>query len=237
MESKFKVESKVKKNFYKKWWFWLIVIIIIGSIGSQGDKDEANVATTSKPVVSANKEKTAEEIKKEVDEKAKADAEAKVIADKKAKDDAVAKVISDAKAALKSILIKSGMYKVGTDIKAGEYVIVSDQMAYMQLSKDSTGTLDSIIANENIQNRTIITIKDGQYFEVRGGDTYPIDKAPKVEVSDNLLPAGMYKVGLDVQPGEYKVIAEGSGYVEVASNSSHNLSSIVSNDNFIEGRE
>jgi hypothetical protein len=128
------------------------------------------------------------------------------------------------------------MYKVGTDITAGEYVIISDALGtgYMQISSDSTGKLESIIANENIINRTIVTIKDGQYFEVKSGEIYLIDKAPKVEPKDNQLSSGMYKVGLDIQPGEYKVSAAGEdyAYIEVSSNSSHTLESIVSNDNF-----
>jgi ABC-type Fe3+-hydroxamate transport system substrate-binding protein len=49
---------------------------------------------------------------------------------------------------------------------------------------------------------------------------------------DNSIKAGMYKVGVDVQPGEYKIIADGQGYVEVAKDSSHSLYSIISNDNF-----
>lgn len=234
----FSIMSIVKKHRDKTVILTLIGAILIFSIGSMlkgptsknanvtAKKDVAEVVA---PVV---KEKTAEEIKKEAEDKAKADADAKVIADQKIKDDAAAKVIADAEAELKSVLIKPGMYKVGTDIKAGEYVVISDQSAYMQLTKDSTGTLESIIANENIQNRTIITIKDGQYFEVKNGDIYPISKAPKAVTTDNQLPAGMYKVGLDIQPGEYKVVAQDSGYVEVSSNSSHDLYSIVSNDNF-----
>lgn len=130
--------------------------------------------------------------------------------------------------------IKSGMYKVGKDIKAGEYVVVSDHSGagYMQVSKDSSGDINGIICNENIQNRTIITIKDGQYFEVKDGEIYPIDKAPKVETKDNGLPSGMYKVGKDIKPGEYKVSSEANGYVEVSNNSLQVTESIVSNDNF-----
>ncbi|MGH4139243.1 hypothetical protein [Clostridium sp.] len=236
----------ITKQRSKKVILTLIGAILIFSVGAKlnGTTSEDKIVTATKEVTApVVKEKTPEELKIEADAKVKADADAKVIADKKIKDDAVAKVIADkkaiadkkiadAKAAIKNALIQPGMYKVGTDIKAGEYVVVSDQSAYMQLSKDSTGTLDSIIANENIQNRTIITIKAGQYFEVKNGDIYPISKAPKAVPTNNQLPAGMYKVGLDVQPGEYKVVAEGTGYVEVSNNSSHDLYSIVSNDNF-----
>jgi len=210
-----------------------IILAILGLILNPGNSTPTPTVTETKPVVATvAKEKTPAELKIEADAKIKADADAKVIAAQKIKDDAAAKVIADAEAELKNSIIQPGMYKVGTDIKAGEYVIVSDQMAYMQVSKDSTGALESIIANENVQNRTIITIKNGQYFEVKNGEIYPISKAPKVASTDNQLPAGMYKVGLDIQPGEYKVMSQDSGYVEVSTNSSHTLGGIVSNDNF-----
>ena len=44
----------------------------------------------------------------------------------------------------------------------------------------------------------------------------------------------MFKVGKDIPAGEYKVILDstiGMGYLEVSSNSSHQLSSIVTNEN------
>lgn len=128
--------------------------------------------------------------------------------------------------------IKEGMYKVGTDIPAGEYVVVAEANGYMQVSKDSTGDINSIVTNENIQNRTIVTVKDGQYLTATNGKIYPIDKAPKVDTSSGILPSGMYKVGVDIQPGEYKVSADANGYVEVAKNSLGSIDSIVSNDNF-----
>lgn len=128
--------------------------------------------------------------------------------------------------------IKAGMYKVGSDIQAGEYVLVENgSMAYFQITKDSTGTLDSILANDNFSNRSIITIKDGQYLEFRGCKAYLFNVAPTIN-ANNVLPEGMYKVGTDLSPGEYKITADGDGYIEVSKDSTHNMLSIVSNDNF-----
>lgn len=41
--------EKIKKPFYKKWWFWVIVIIIViaAAAGAGGDKNQANEATKS----------------------------------------------------------------------------------------------------------------------------------------------------------------------------------------------
>ena len=131
--------------------------------------------------------------------------------------------------------IKEGMYKAGTDIQAGEYVIIANDdtgAGYIQITKDSTGTLNSIIANENISGRTYVTVNDGEYLTVKDAKTYPLDKAPKVDTSSGTLSDGMYKAGVDIQPGEYKVNSPGDGYVEVATNSRHTVNGIISNDNF-----
>lgn len=61
--------------------------------------------------------------------------------------------------------IKAGMHKVGTDIPAGEYLIIPSGMAYFQVSSDSTGTLDSIISNDNHTGTRYVTVEDGQYLE------------------------------------------------------------------------
>jgi hypothetical protein len=126
--------------------------------------------------------------------------------------------------------IKPGMYKVGTDFQPGEYVIVGS--GYFEVTKDSTGQFDSIICNDNFQNRSIITVRDGEYIKIQSGKTYPFNEAPKVDSSASTLPSGMYKVGIDLQPGEYKLKSSGDGYVEVTGNSRHDLMAIVSNDNF-----
>ncbi len=51
--------------------------------------------------------------------------------------------------------------------------------------------------------------------------------APKLDTSQK-VPAGQYKVGIDVLAGEYKVTADDGGYIEVAK-SSRGLKSIITN--------
>ncbi len=128
----------------------------------------------------------------------------------------------------------AGMYKVGADLPAGEYALLEDSgMAYFQIAKESTGELDSIIANDNFANRSIITVKDGQYLTVSGARIIPLAEAIPPVAEGGLLPEGMYKVGTDLNAGEYKVISDGGmAYMEVSKNSSHTMDAIVSNDNF-----
>ncbi len=130
--------------------------------------------------------------------------------------------------------IKQGMYKVGSDLPAGEYVIFSDGgMSYFQVSKDSSGSLEGIVTNDNFTGTRYVTVNDGQYIEFSGSKMLSIDDAPILEAVDNKYQEGMYKVGRDIKAGEYKIVPDGTGnsYMEVAKDSSGILDSIVTNDN------
>lgn len=136
-----------------------------------------------------------------------------------------------AKAAVKTW--GDGQYKVGTDIPAGEYVVVGNGLlSYLELAKDSSGSTDSIIANDDFSTRDMVTASAGQYLTIKGGTAYAVADAPKVDTSSGTLSDGMYKVGTDLPAGEYQVTAGTSGvsYVEVAKDSTHTMDSIVTND-------
>lgn len=128
---------------------------------------------------------------------------------------------------------KAGQYKVGTDLPAGEYVALTKGDAYLEVAKDSKGTFESIIVNDVFMNRSMITVSDGQYLKLQNATLYAAKDAPKVEPKDGFWPSGMYKVGVDIPAGEYKVITDGDGsYIEVSSSSKHTFDSIISNDVF-----
>lgn len=107
-----------------------------------------------------------------------------------------------------SIWEKSGTYKVGSDIPAGEYVIAaSGTFCYVEVAKDSTGTLDSIVANENVSTHTYFSVSDGQYLKIKDGEFALSSDAPAYAPENGVLKEGMYKVGKDIEAGEYKVTA------------------------------
>ncbi|MFR1698751.1 MAG: hypothetical protein ACLSU9_10805 [Anaerovoracaceae bacterium] len=61
-----------------------------------------------------------------------------------------------------------GTYKIGTDMPAGEYKLtptVVGYSAYYAILSDSSG-IDNIIANDNFDNQSYVTVKDGQYLEL-----------------------------------------------------------------------
>lgn len=131
------------------------------------------------------------------------------------------------------IWTKSGTYKVGTDIPAGEYLVVATGYnCYVEVSKDSTGTLDSIVTNDNTTTRVYVSLLDGQYFKVSDGKFALSEKVAPFEPTDSVYDQGVYKVGKDIPAGEYKITANDSNcYIEVSSNCTGSLDSIITNDN------
>lgn len=116
-----------------------------------------------------------------------------------------------------SITFNAGMYKVGTDIPQGDYLIVTNESTYLEVTSDSTGSFESILYNANFENSQYINIKSGQYLMFRKGTAYPIDTAPVLKPIAGKYLAGMYKIGRDIPPGEYKVVPteSNSGYYEI----------------------
>lgn len=199
-----------KKPFYKKWWVWLIaVIIVIGVSGeSESGKEDGNVADNAAGNI--NVEEQAENQQGESNGEAEAKPE-----DKKVKP------------------IKSGTYKVGSDLAPGEYLFFAKGMGYVECTSDSTGALESIVFNDNVKGHLYLTVNEGEYLKITGGEMYPVAEAPSVVPEDGLYKDGMYKVGQDIPGGEYKIIltSDFMGYYEVSADSRHDLYSIITNEN------
>ena len=129
--------------------------------------------------------------------------------------------------------ITAGMYKVGQDIKAGEYVVYPDGQGYYQVSRDSTGEPESIIANDSFSGNRYVTVADGQYFELKNAKMLPIAETEPFKPVSGKYTGGMYKVGRDIEAGEYKAIAEDDfAYAEIVKDSTGSFDSIITNDNF-----
>ena len=128
----------------------------------------------------------------------------------------------------------AGEYLVGTDIPAGEYYLdARGQRCYYEVTKDSSGDLESIVENGNTTSTVYITVEDGQYFSFKRGKVVPAESR-KTDIQTELK-AGMYKVGVDIQPGEYKLTAgEDKAYVAVykTTKASSGIRAIRTNDNF-----
>lgn len=103
-----------------------------------------------------------------------------------------------------------GQYRVGVDFTAGEYVLLStsDYSGYFCISSDSNGR--DIISNGLFEVNSIITVYSGEYLE--------LSRCIAIESTDFYSsytiktenPGTMLKVGYDIMPGEYKLIATSS---------------------------
>lgn len=124
----------------------------------------------------------------------------------------------------------AGSYRVGKDIPSGEYKITcSSRFGYYCVYPDSSK--GDVLSNGNFNTCTYVTVSDGQLLEVTGASFVAIADA---KPTSTLSGEGIYKVGLDIQPGEYNITAQsGSGYYAVLSAVDANESfNIINNDNF-----
>lgn len=107
-----------------------------------------------------------------------------------------------------------GQYKVGRDFIAGEYVLLntSDLSGYFAISSDANGR--DIIANGLFDVNSIITVENGEYLELTrciAIDSTDFYSSYTIKTDRD---GTMLKVGCDIMPGEYKLIAASgaSGY-------------------------
>lgn len=215
----------------RKWWFWAIVaILLVIILSSLGNKDKENLNTekpdiTTKTTTTVTTTKSVETTKETgtVTEPLKT---------------TTSEVTTKAESVVSSY--KEGTYKVGTDMDPGEYKVFSGQGpvdSYIEVSKDSVSTPDSILANALFKTFLYVTVSEGQYFKMRDCYAVPVEDAPEYTSDDGTYGDGMYKVGRDIPAGEYKVLMNqegllGIGYVEVAKDSTLTIESIVSNEVF-----
>ena len=130
----------------------------------------------------------------------------------------------------------TGDYKVGTDIPAGEYMLIATDLdaAMFYTSTDLAG--DNLKTYGFPWPNIYETLRAGEYVHFTGLKAYPVATAPAVPVNSDgsFLPA-QYKVGRDIPAGDYVLVYQsteeyGDFYIE--SNSYNELSSICGYDSY-----
>ncbi len=131
-------------------------------------------------------------------------------------------------------LVEPGTYLVGKDIKSGLYEgQAGTNSCYWARLKDTSGTVDSILANDNSNGQYYIRVKATDYAlqtdcELLLLTSLPI---PSAHMPTN-IDTGMYLVGIDIQPGTYKGQAgTDSCYWARLKDVEGGTSSIIANDN------
>lgn len=126
-----------------------------------------------------------------------------------------------------------GQWKVGTDIPAGEYILLnrSDRSAYFSVTSDANG--DNILFNELFEVNSIVTVYNGEYIELSRCVAVEIKEFRKHYFFDEWIGGMMLVVGVDIPAGEYRVIADSDnnmGYYCIYGDSRHD--DILTNDLF-----
>lgn len=128
------------------------------------------------------------------------------------------------------------VYKIGTDLPAGEYYIKATSYSmYVEIASDNSGDIESIVGNLNTQGGIYVTVHNGEYLKIVDGKLYELKNMPDVDKKNGYLTEGQYKVGTDIPAGVYTIEPiNGWGYFELTSDSRHDLFNIITNDNFEE---
>lgn len=128
---------------------------------------------------------------------------------------------------------EASTYKVGTDIPAGKYKIITTpdtlDTSYFELTKDDSGDVCSLICNDTFKNFTYITLEKDQYLTIRDAYAVLADAVIPYELQENKYVDGMYKVGYDIPAGKYKIIVDGEtpAYVECTKDSKQKFGSML----------
>ncbi|MGP1488281.1 MAG: hypothetical protein ACTTIX_03695 [Peptoanaerobacter stomatis] len=111
----------------------------------------------------------------------------------------------------------SKSYKVGTDIDAGIYKVVSDgenSGQYTITDKNSKSEVD-FYEGKIFFNFRYVELKDNESIYLVDADLVKVDENSRY--SGNKYISGQYKVGFDIPEGSYKLVPTGqAGYVEVS---------------------
>ncbi|MFC4608904.1 hypothetical protein ACFO9E_13905 [Streptomyces maoxianensis] len=131
-----------------------------------------------------------------------------------------------------------GDFEVGTDVKPGLYRTSGneDGICYWERAKNSSGEVDSILANDNVKGTSYVTVKaSDKIFKSTGCEDWETvaEKATGTPKTGMKGDGGMFRVGADIAPGTYKSTSNGDGmcYWERSKDASHNMDAILANNN------
>ncbi|MGL4363314.1 MAG: hypothetical protein ACRCSG_08645 [Cellulosilyticaceae bacterium] len=110
-------------------------------------------------------------------------------------------------------IYEEGEYVVGEDIPFGQYAYMSDLegSVWVAENKDWIGPYDYFYASFSSDNNSMFEIREiHNYVEVKKGFLVKLseDEAFYTKFEDNQIPAGVYRVGVDIPAGEYMVYAD-----------------------------
>jgi hypothetical protein len=125
----------------------------------------------------------------------------------------------------------NGTYRVGKDIRPGTYRSLGGDGCYWARLKSFSGSLGSILANENASGPTLVTILGSDRgFETENCASWTA-RLVRITKSPTRFGEGTYVVRLDIAPGTYRSRGGDGCYWERMSSFTGGLGSIIANDN------
>lgn len=118
-----------------------------------------------------------------------------------------------------STVYPEGSYQAGTDIPAGEYMLLSTQdndsqyfdsgsSTYLISTLENAESYDDIVDYNFFTYNAIIRLEEGQYLYLNGCTASPVDEVTQLDYRK----AEMYKAGLHIPAGTYGLKASAEGY-------------------------
>lgn len=107
-----------------------------------------------------------------------------------------------------SLVLESGMYKVGEDLPSGEYLLIKNKdemMGSFNRTTDTTGEIGSTIDSNAFSNFEYIYVDEGEYLQIDKCTLVPKAEDDHNFMEDDTISDGMFEVGVDIAPGEYKL--------------------------------
>ena len=112
---------------------------------------------------------------------------------------------------------KEGVYLVGQDIPAGEYVLYPhikkgntnvEPVFEVRLTRDRTENASDFLYSKEFYMRQYVNLSDGQYLAFEHALLYLPEKVKLKELDETGYSAAQLKVGADIEAGEYVIAGE-----------------------------
>lgn len=136
-------------------------------------------------------------------------------------------------------LAGDGTFQVGTQVQPGLYRSSSSDLGYWERLSGAGGTLDEILANDNVNGQSYVQIASTDaYFRTSRMDRWvPVNPATPGPQATTFAGDGTFMVGVDIAPGTYQTTSVDMGYWARLSGASGMLDDILANDNTSAGSQ
>ncbi|MFG6113737.1 hypothetical protein ACGTN9_01015 [Halobacillus sp. MO56] len=220
-------KEKAKKSIFKRWWFWVVAVIIIIGVSGGGEGEDTEAQVDVNPATEASAEEPAEEPVTEEKETAETEGAGETEAEETATEEEVVEEDTEPE----PVTYSSGMYEVGTEIEPGIYYN-PDGSVYAERLAGFSGELDDIIANANPNGPYYMEIKESDAAVSFGNGGWRLYDGAEKERHDikKSFSSGIYLVGVDIEPGKYKLEGDGIYWARL-SGVSLEMTDIIANGN------